>query len=84
METFFKFKKKLYGGVWEIESDMPYQEYSSYDVHQSPRTLSITGPTKPGKCYLTCSIPLKRVIFSDIMLTFAMSLMIFACLNLQH
>ena len=29
METFFKFKKKLYGGVWEIESDMPYQEYSS-------------------------------------------------------
>lgn len=28
METFFKFKKKLYGGVWEIESDMPYQEIS--------------------------------------------------------
>lgn len=25
METFFAFRKKLYGGVWEIESDMPYR-----------------------------------------------------------
>lgn len=24
METFFYFRKKLYGGVWEIKSDMPY------------------------------------------------------------
>ena len=28
MKTFFNFRKKLYGGVWEIESDMPYQEIS--------------------------------------------------------
>lgn len=24
MKTYFNFKKKLYGGVWEIKSDMPY------------------------------------------------------------
>lgn len=24
MRNYFEFKKKLYGGVWEIESDMPY------------------------------------------------------------
>ena len=30
------------------------------------------------------NIPPKGVIFSDFMLIFAMSLMIFACLDLQH
>ena len=39
---------------------------------------------KTGKCSLTWNIPPKGVIFSDFMLTFAMSLMIFACLDLQH
>jgi hypothetical protein len=32
----------------------------------------------------TKNIPPKAVIFSDFICTFAMSLMIFACLDLQH
>ena len=28
METFINFRKKLYGGVWEIKSDMPYDSIS--------------------------------------------------------
>ena len=28
METFYDFGKKLYGGVWEIKSDMPYDNIS--------------------------------------------------------
>lgn len=28
MEIFYHFGKKLYGGVWEIESDMPYADIS--------------------------------------------------------
>ena len=28
MKTYYNFRKKLYGGVWEIESDMPYNSIS--------------------------------------------------------
>ena len=39
METFFKFKKKLYGGVWEIESDMPYQKISEVPFDETNLNL---------------------------------------------
>ena len=29
MKIYYNFKKKLYGGVWEIESDMPYGKISN-------------------------------------------------------
>lgn len=39
MQTFFYFRKKLYGGVWEIESDMPYRCISEVPFDKSNTEL---------------------------------------------
>lgn len=39
METFFDFGKKLYGGVWEIESDMPYSCISEVPFNKTNNEL---------------------------------------------
>ncbi len=39
METFFDFGKKLYGGVWEIKSDMPYDDICETNLNEEQLKL---------------------------------------------
>ena len=39
MKTFYHFGKKLYGGVWEIESDMPYHDIRETNFNEGQLRL---------------------------------------------
>ena len=39
MEIFYHFGKKLYGGVWEIESDMPYHDIRETNLNEEQLKL---------------------------------------------
>lgn len=39
MKTYYDFRKKLYGGVWEIESDMPYHDIRETNFNEKQLRL---------------------------------------------
>lgn len=39
MKTYYDFRKKLYGGVWEIESDMPYHDIRETNFNEEQLRL---------------------------------------------
>lgn len=39
MKLFYHFRKKLYGGVWEIESDMPYDDICETNLNENQLSL---------------------------------------------
>jgi hypothetical protein len=59
-----------------VNATLPGSERHSARKNQGDRIESNLSKTK--------NIPPKAVIFSDFCCTFAMPLMIFACLDLQH
>ena len=50
MKAFYSFKKKLYGGVWEIKSNIPYEYIrSDYLNMTSQKLLDLPFQIKHGK-----------------------------------
>ena len=54
------------------------------DLHLRPRVESITDDNAESNCSMNENIPPKGVSFSDLICIFAMSIVGFSCLFLQH
>ena len=72
-----KVNRKIYQPT-EIEAELDIAETVAGTTGKE------TGDRMESNLSKTKNIPPKAVIFSDFCCTFAMSLMIFACLDLQH